>query len=165
MYLQIEIKEEDRPHFRLLWRDLDCERQPDVYVFSRIVFGKNAAPMESQFVAQENARSYQDRYPLAAETVLKSPYMDDSIDSVEDDEKGVELYHQLRALWRVANMQARKWISNSPKVIEAIPEEDRATEIMINGGQNPITKTLGVSWNSTEDVFTLVASCKAKAVF
>ena len=55
-------------------------------------------------------------------------------------------------------MQARKWISNSPKVIEAIPEEDRATEIVINGGQNPITKTLGVSWNSTEDVFTLVAS-------
>ena len=55
-------------------------------------------------------------------------------------------------------MQARKWISNSPKVIEAIPEEDRATEIVINGGQNPITKTLGVSWNSTEDVFTLVVS-------
>ena len=71
MYLEIEIKEEDRPYFRLLWRDLDCERQPDVYVFSRIVFGKNAAPMESQFVAQENARSNQDRYPLAAETVLK----------------------------------------------------------------------------------------------
>ena len=114
--------------------------------------------MESQFVAQENARRNQDRYPLAAETVLKSTYMDDSIDSVEDEEKGVELYHQLSALWRVANMQARKWISNSPKVIEAIPEEDRATEIVINGGQNPITKTLGVSWNSTEDVFTLVAS-------
>ena len=158
MYLQIEIKEEDRPYFRLLWRDLDCERQPDVYEFSRVVFGKNAAPMESQFVTQENARRNQDRYPLAAETVLKSTYMDDSIDSVEDDEKGVELYHQLSALWRVANMQARKWISNSPKVIEAIPEEDRATEIVINGGQNPITKTLGVSWNSTEDVFTLVAS-------
>ena len=51
MYLQIEIKEEDRPYFRLLWRDLDCERQPDVYEFSRVVFGKNAAPMESQVVA------------------------------------------------------------------------------------------------------------------
>ena len=47
MYLQIEIKE-DRPYFPLLWRDLDCERQPDVYEFSRVVFGKNAAPMESQ---------------------------------------------------------------------------------------------------------------------
>ena len=64
--------------------------------------------MESQFVAQENARRNQDRYPLAAETVLESTYMDDSIDSVENDEEGVELYRQLKALWGAANMQARK---------------------------------------------------------
>ena len=46
----------------------------------------------------------------------------------------------------------------SPKVIEAIPTEERATEIVINGGQAPITKTLGISWNSTEDVLTVTAS-------
>ena len=56
MYLQIEIEEQDRYHFRLLWRDLDPSREPDVFEFSRVVFGKNSAPMESQFVAQENAR-------------------------------------------------------------------------------------------------------------
>ena len=55
--------------------------------------------MESQFVAQENARRNQDHYPLAAETVLKSTYMDDSIDSVENDDEGVELSRQYKALW------------------------------------------------------------------
>ena len=35
-------------------------------------------------------------------------------------------------------MHARKWISNSPKVIEAIPTEERATEIVINSGQDPV---------------------------
>ena len=84
--------------------------------------------------------------------------MDDSIDSVENDNEGVELYCQLKALWGVANMQARKWISNSLKVIEAIPTEEHATKIVINSGQDPITKTLGISWNSTEDVFTVTAS-------
>ena len=69
-----------------------------MFEFNRVVFGKNSAPMESQFVAQENARRNQDRYPLAAETVLKSTYMDDSIDSVENDKEEVELYHQLKAL-------------------------------------------------------------------
>ncbi|XP_074634308.1 uncharacterized protein LOC141892873 [Acropora palmata] len=123
----IEVKEQDRSHFRLLWRDLDPNREPDVFEFNRVVFGKNSAPMESQFVAQENARRNQDRYPLAAETVLKSTYMDDSIDSVENDEEGVELYRQLKALWGAANMQARKWISNSPEVMEKIPAEERAT--------------------------------------
>ena len=79
-----------------------------MFEFNRVVFGKNSAPMEAQFVAQENARRNQDRYPLAAETVLTSTYMDDSIDSVENDEEGVELYRQLKALWGAANMQARK---------------------------------------------------------
>ena len=53
--------------------------------------------------------------------------MDDSIDSVENDEEGVELYRQLKALWGAANMQARKWISNSPEVMEKILAEERAT--------------------------------------
>ena len=92
---------------------------------SRVVFGKNSAPMESQFVAQENAQRIQDHYSLATETVLKSTYMDDSIDSVENDDEGMELYRQWKALWGVTNMQARNWISNSPNVIEVIPTEDR----------------------------------------
>ena len=37
-------------------------------------------------------------------------------------------------------MQARKWISNSPEVMEKIPAEERATEIVIDSGQDPITK-------------------------
>ena len=76
---------------------------------------------------------------------VKSTYMDDSIDSVENDEEGVELYRQLKALWGAANMQARKWISNSPEVMETIPAEERATEIVIDSGQDPMTKTLGIS--------------------
>ena len=122
------------------------------------MFRKNSAPMESKFVAQENAQRNQNHYSLATETVLKSTYMDDSINSVENDDEGMELYRQLKSLWGVANMQARKWISNSPKVIEVIPTEERTTEIVINSGQDPITKTLGISWNSTKDVFTLTAS-------
>ena len=96
--------------------------------------------------------------PIVTETVLKSTYMDDSIDSVENDDEGVELYRKLKALWGVAGMQARKWMSNSPNVIEAIPTEERATKIVINSGQDPITKTLGISWNSSEDAFTVTAS-------
>lgn len=66
---------QDRPYFQLLWRDLKCERQPDVNESSRVFFfGKNAAPMESQFVAHENARRNEPRYPLADETVLKSTH-------------------------------------------------------------------------------------------
>ncbi len=158
MYLYIEVMSRTVPTSDCSGETLTPNREPDVFEFSRVVFGKNSAPMESQIVAQENARRNQDRYPLAAETVMKSTYMDDSINSVENDDEGVKLYHQLKALWGVANMQARKWVFNSPKVIKAIPTEERAKEIVINSDQDPITKTLGISWNSTEDVFTVTAS-------
>ena len=69
-------------------------------------------------MAQENARRFQDRYPLAAETVLKSTYMDDSIDSVEDEPTAETLQKELQELWKTAGMEARKWVSNSKQVIQ-----------------------------------------------
>ena len=155
MYLQVEIEEKDRPMFRMLWRDCDGDRDPEVLEFSRVVFGKNAAPMECLFVAQENARRNQSSYPMAAETVLKSTYMDDSMDSVETEEDGIELCHQLKELWSLAGMQARKWVSNSPKVIAATPEEDRATKVSLQDNQDPVIKALGLSWESEEDVLSI----------
>ena len=42
-------------------------------------------------------------------------------------------------------MQARKWISNSTEVIAATPVAERATELQISEGQEPVVKTLGIS--------------------
>jgi hypothetical protein len=157
MYLQVEIDEKDRPMFRILWRNCESDKEPEVYEFNRVVFGKNAAPMECQFVAQENARRNQSTHPMAAETILHSTYMDDSIDSVETEAEGIELYRQLDRLWSLAGMQARKWISNSPKVISATPEEDRATQLNLIDGDRSV-KTLGLSWESKEDVLSIATA-------
>ena len=104
--------------------DLNADQDPEVYKFRRIVFGKNSAPTEAQFFVQENARKHKELFPLAAETVLKSTYMDDSLDSTKNDEQGIRLYHELKDLWAKADMQARKWVSNSLTVMAEIPEED-----------------------------------------
>ena len=71
MYLQVEIAKSDRSKFRILWRDLDEAREPEVYEFNRVVFGKNSAPVESQFVAQENARRHQEQFPKASRDSAK----------------------------------------------------------------------------------------------
>jgi hypothetical protein len=91
---------------------------------------------------------------MAAETVLKSTYMDDSIDSVETDEKGVELYQQLRDLWNLAGMQARKRISNSPAINASTPKEERATELSISDSPTSTVKTLGLSLHSSDNLLT-----------
>jgi hypothetical protein len=86
------------------------KREPTEFEFSRVVCGKNSGSMEAQCpqcVAQENARKHQELFPLAAETVLKSTYMDDSLDSAENEEEGVHLYHELKELWEKASLLCR----------------------------------------------------------
>ena len=78
--------------------------------------------------------------------------MDDSMDSVWDENEGVELYKQLSELWRKAGVSAPKWLSNSPLVMENIPLEDRATEVDIDKEQLPSVKTLGLWWIAKEDI-------------
>jgi ribonuclease HI len=154
MFLQIELAPEDRPYHRFLWRSMDRDKPPDIYEFKRVVFGVSASPFLAQLVTQEHAKEHQTDLPLAAETVLKSTYMDDSMDSVENESLGVELYQQLTQLWSGAGMHAKKWLSNSLKVLENIPIEDRASEIDLNKGGLPSIKTLGLMWIASQDVFT-----------
>ena len=95
---------------------------------------------------------------MAAETVLKSTYMDDSMDSVVDESQGIKLYEELNQLWSKAGMQAHKWLSNLTKVLERIPVESRASEVHIASDGLPMVKTLGVTWLPGEDVFTFNAN-------
>ena len=102
MYLRIEVAPEDRPFHGFLWKDLDLQKSPEEYEFGSVVFGVNSSPFLAQFVTQHHEKTPGSEYPLAAETVLKSTYMDDSTDSVSDDQQGIELYRQLSQLWKGA---------------------------------------------------------------
>ena len=108
MYLQIRIPPPDRSMFRFLWRNLKVDRSPDVYEFERVVFGVASAPFRAQFVSLENAKVYEKEFPLAAETVRKSTYMDDSLDSTKDNDSAIQLFQELQSLWNKAGMKARK---------------------------------------------------------
>ena len=86
--------------------------------------------------------------------LFKSTYLDDSMDSVLNDEQGIELYNQLSQLLGKTGMHARKWLSNSRVVLQSIPEEDRASEVHIDERNLPLVKTLGVLWQADNDIFT-----------
>ena len=70
-----------------------------MFEFERVVFGVNSSQFLAQFIIQRHAQKHQSAFPLGAETVLKSTYMDDSMDSVPDKETGIKLYKQLSQLW------------------------------------------------------------------
>ena len=76
------------------------------------------------------------------------------MDSVKSDQEGIKLYPKVMALWGKAGMHARKWLSNSEKVLQIIKPENRARMIDLSTDEIPSVKTLGILWIAKEDVFS-----------
>ena len=76
------------------------------------------------------------------------------MDSAGDEDQAIDLYKQLSSLFTKDGTHARKWLSNSAKVLSEIPVEDRKAEVDIDHDQLPCAKTLRVWWLADRDVFT-----------
>ena len=141
MYLQMKLNPSDWPCDHFLWRNMETKENPSVFEIERVVFGVNLPLFLVQFVIQEHAWKHQSQLP-----VLKSTYMDNSMDSVPDKETGIKLYKQLSQLWASAGMHATKWLSNALEVLEHIPHADCVTEVDLDRGELLIVRTLDVLW-------------------
>ena len=98
MYLQIKLRPDDCKYFGFLWRHMDQLQEPSCYEFQRPVFGLNSAPFQAQYISQKNEKENQKQFPFAAESVLQSTYMDNSMDSMVNKDEAVKLVQQLKEL-------------------------------------------------------------------
>ena len=98
MYLRIGVHPPDRPYQRVLRRSLNQSEKPKILQFTCVVFRINSSPFYAQYVSQQHAKKNKNEYPLAAETVLCSTYMDDSMDSVKTCDEAIKLYKELSEL-------------------------------------------------------------------
>ena len=131
---------------------------PAAYAETNKFLGLASCPFQAQFVTQTHAKKHKELYPRAAETVLESTYMDDSMDSVMNQDEALQLYKDLTVLWESVGMHPRKWISNSAAVMEEIPIDDRASKVNLLEEHLPNVKTLGVQWLPEEDQFAFEVS-------
>ena len=90
---------------------------------------------------------------LAAETVLQSTYIDDSMGSMVNEDEAIKLVQQLKELWQKVGMHPRKWLSNFKKVLREIDTKDRAKKIDLSKDDLPSVKTLTVVWSASSDQF------------
>ena len=74
MYHRVLIPEQDQHVHRYLWRNIETDRPPDVYVKTVLTFGDKPAPAMAQTALQKTATEGEKRYPEAAE-VLKKIYI------------------------------------------------------------------------------------------
>ncbi|XP_062541320.1 uncharacterized protein LOC134209346 [Armigeres subalbatus] len=136
MYRMVNIASEDQQLQRILWRDCSSETIRTFELNTRL--------------AEEGAQ----QYPLASSILSKDFYVDDMLTGANSVEEGIMLYQELSHLLETAKFTLRKWSSNSPEILAAIPEplKDDRTSLELEPSKATI-KTLGLSWEPRSDYF------------
>ncbi|XP_077995002.1 uncharacterized protein LOC144448600 [Glandiceps talaboti] len=153
LFSQVVMAKEDRPFHRILWRNLDLGRPIEVYEAICLTFGYRASPYLAQYVVRTHAETNCQEFPLAATVCTESMYMDDVMDSQDNDDEAIQVREQLTSLLSKAGFHIRRWCRNSALVLEGVPEEERATGVKVEESELPSIKTLGVRWDASTDMF------------
>jgi hypothetical protein len=113
---------------------------------SSLTFGVISSPFQAVDIVLKHADMFEEKFPLAAESVRDQLYVDDVPDGHDSEDNTQKKLEELLHFFLEASMQPHKFASNSKKVLENIPTELQSKEEMI--------KVLGVFWHTTKDVFT-----------
>ena len=178
-FLMISIKPSDRDFLRFLWiKDTGKPQSELIHLrFTRLVFGLRPSPAVLGAVLNHHISKYLGHNSTIAEKLQMSLYVDDLVTSTPDIHSAYEFYLESRKIMAAGGMNLRKWHSNSSELLDKIEsslvstscnasqmttgvtEEDNTyVKTMIGPNVSKqsqgLTKVLGVTWNSSLDVFT-----------
>ena len=93
---------------------------------TRVTFGDTCSPFLPISTVQKHAQHHHSEYPKAADEVSENMYVDDLLPGAEDAENAVQLKNDLCNMLNSGGFKLTKWASNSDKVMESIPPQERA---------------------------------------
>lgn len=154
MYHQVQIRAEDQRFQMFLWRpNPNCK--PQVYVMQVMTFGATCSPSCAQHVKNLNAERFRNSHPNAAECIIRNHYVDDMLDSVDDENEALQLCKDVFEVHKEGGFHIRNWVTNSPFVHEHLNASPLHENLKIEIKEEPSTnKVLGLWWNTTKDAFT-----------
>lgn len=149
MYHRVAIPERDMHVHRYLWRDMQTERKPDVYIKQVVTFGDKPAPAMAQLALRMTAEEAEPRCPEAAQVLKESVYMDDICHSVRDVKEAKQLTKEIDEVLEEGGFKVKGWTSNENLRGESQNEgETRILEAALED------KVLGIAWDNQQDMFT-----------
>ncbi len=159
MFFRIKLLPEDKPYHCFLWRNSPQEA-PTTYCFNVHVFGNTGSPFVAIYAVREQARLHSEVFPEAAETISRSALVDDILDSEDSVEEAKRVLTDVRALFANMGMEVRKCSSSHSAVLEDLPAEVKAQEMLEvtktcakSDGLEGL-KTLGIRYDANTDLFS-----------
>ena len=115
---RILIPLQDQHIHRFLWRNLDTNRKPVVYVKTVLTFGDKPAPAMAQIALRKTAQERQATNPDAAEVLTNNVSMDNICDSVDTVGKAQELSNDIDSVLAKGRFSVKGWISNKDNYVK-----------------------------------------------
>lgn len=155
MYNQIKLIAADQQCQRLLWRNCEQNRDPDMYIFTRLSFGPTCAPAIAQAVKNIHAEKYRDEFPEAVDGLINRTFMDDYFNSHATVDEAVKVSKAAVKIMKDAGFELCKFQSNSKDFLELMPASHVKNEIVnLEPVSDNVTKVLGMFWDTESDTFT-----------
>ena len=109
MFHSIHLKPLEKHCHRFLWRDLETDREPDVYVMTRVNMGDTPAPSISTEAVYKTADMFQTESPKAANLLERSSYVDDLIDSQPSTTEALKIAHETEEILAKGGFAVKCW--------------------------------------------------------
>lgn len=148
MFFQFLVNDEHRNFLRFLWwNNGNLQEEPCEYRMRVHLFGATSSPSCAMYGLRQVANNNRDEFgDIASEFLQHDFYVDDGLKSVGTEEEAIKIIHSSREMCRKSGIRLHKFVSNSRRVLESVPKEDRAvTEWHLNF-QPQVERTLGIHW-------------------
>ena len=155
MFHQFRVTEEHRDFLRFLWwKDGDLSQPPTVYRMKVHLFGASSSPGCANYGLKYLAKENSDLHPEASTFIQEDFYVDDGLSSQPNEEKATNLVREAVQVCAQGSLRLHKFTSNSPKVLQSIPESERAEPMPVfdlNFDSVPMERVLGMQWRAEHD--------------
>jgi len=152
MYRQIKVREEDCVFQHILWRN-SPEQEIQEYELSTVTYGLSSAPFLAIRVLHALDACTVPLFSAAKGVLTNHTYVDDIVVGRNTEAELSQVQDHTIGLLRSAGCSLKKWCSNSSKILDRIPPEDRANCPSFEPKDEPSLKVLGLHWNPAIDVF------------
>ena len=97
---------------RFLWRNLDTEQEPDMYVKTVLTFGDKPAPTMALTALKKTVEESADVHPEAADVIKCNTYMDDICESQKNTDEARKIMHEIDEVLATGGFSVKEWVSN-----------------------------------------------------
>ena len=122
------------------------------------LFGVISSPASANFALREIVDDNRDCFPTEViNTVLQNFYLDDCLKFLPSVNDAIAHVNHFQALLSRGGFRLTKWVSDSTKVLQAIPKLERSTEFRrldLNKDEMPAQRVLSVQWCIESDTLS-----------